>query len=734
MYFSRWFLISIVTAMLTIIVCFALTLSTTVHKPYDEIYENFTGDPRLISSPVSDRPFGGHVLEQNPLTVLLTFVEPVKLAGFSAFFPGNLHSVGSFLPNDFKVYKLLPGGVSFLVDNITSNKQSAYTYKVKTNEKVLGYKLVFSRAAFDQSIQISNVRFFKAKKVFLIEGIIHELYENRTSTYAYWLYVMLFSVLLLIPGLPFIQRLSTRLSIPLSTEALIAISPLLTLLVLSVAGALFILTGSRWFFALVPIYTIAGIRMFVKTRTLLQIKQFFLPVALFIVSLLITTSLQIKRDAIFNLPHIEKYIQAIGYIPNVGGYLGYHADNTLQWGIARTYLHDVPIFSHEADLLRHWEKSGRTMFDRTPLFPVLLTPILAMFGEGHFVYQRFITALMSCYFPIVFLLLTQLFSRKVSLLTSLILLMSPIITFKVFNVEVYFKYIAFYPIMIALFLYKGITKSTLCYILIGLLIALSFSIHPIALPIATVITFLMLLDHFKEKGFNFGVFVSYIPIAAITFLPTLLLLVGWTLFSMSYITNNSSSGAAMSDNIYIMQLSTLSLETLMNKVFNTINLFIPDILSRSDEPIFSKFFRVSLISAITPFLFIELVSGLKLAKAKRYSTAIVLGFAPFLVFILALNPYSLGGYTFFYPFVMPFLIGISLTQLLDRSRTRVIISLVLTIFFMLIPIYWYFDMFAGIGVFTDIRHISFPATFATSTLVTLYILLSCTLLKVAYKN
>lgn len=635
--------------------------------------------------------------------------------------------MSSFLANKFKVYKILPGGVFFLVDNITNNEQSTYTYKAKTNEEILGYKLVFTQAAFDNSVQISNIRFFIAKKAPLIERIIYELHEHRTSTVAYWVYVLLFSTILLIPGLPFIQSLSVRLSISLSKEALFAISPLLTLLVLGSAGALFILTGSTWFFALVPIYTILGIGLLIKKRASLQINQFFVPVALFMTALIITTSLQIKRDAIFNLPHIEKYIQGIGYIPFAGGYLGYHADNTLQWGIARTYLHDVPLFSDEADRLRHgWD--GRVVFDRTPLLPVLLTPVLAIFGEGHFVYQRFLTVLMSLYFPAIFLLLAQLFSRKVSLLTLLILLMSPVITFRTFNVEIYYKFIALYPLIISLFLYEKITHSTLRYILTGLLIALGFSIHPIALPIATVIGILMLFNHFREKGFNVGALVSYIPAAVITFLPTLLLLVGWMLFSTSYIANNSSFDSTLSDNLYVRSLSVFSWETLLNKGLNTINVFIPDILFRSTEPALSNFFRFSLIAAITPLLFRELVSGLNSVNIKRYSTAIILGFAPLIVFILALKNYSLGGYSLFYLFVMPFLLGISFTQLLDRSRMRIMVSLALTVFFMLVSIYWYSD------VFTNMHHTSISATFATSTLVASYILLSFLLLKVANKN
>src|SRR3989344_7447772 len=130
-----------------------------------EAYENFKGDSSLLSPPISPEYYAAYPSGGESVVVEIPFNKPTNISGFSVFFKGNLHSTSSYLPIDFDVFiKSEDGESDYLVERITNNRSSVYKLITDSNKTIVGYKLVIHKAAYEENVKISDLKFYKLEK------------------------------------------------------------------------------------------------------------------------------------------------------------------------------------------------------------------------------------------------------------------------------------------------------------------------------------------------------------------------------------------------------------------------------------------------------------------------------------------------------------------------------------------------------------------------------------------
>lgn len=329
---------------------------------------------------------------------------------------------------------------------------------------------------------------------------------------------------------------------------------------------------------------------------------------------------------------------------------------------------------------------------------------------------------MSLYYGAAYLAVRSYFSKHMAKVVSVLMLLSVHLTYHTFNVEIYFKYFAIYPMFLAIILINE--ESRLSNLISGLLIGTSFFIHPIALVFVAVLFFVYLKKYKISRKFFEKSFVS--------FFPTFLLFIGWALFSR-YMKQKAGLDLPESKNIYLEKLFSFEPEWLFNKLINVVNIFIPDVLLKTfhgsvgDANFFThfiqNFLRLSLIVALSPIFMIVLISSLIKKQLKNYWEPLCFGIGPLVVFLLALHTYSLGGYVLFYPFLLPFLFALIVSQLNSKNFTKRLLALASYPLFMVAPLY-YFS-----GVFIGMNYASVSVSILLRLIILTYIFLSFLLLR-----
>jgi len=697
---SQWVLF-ILGASVFLTVFFVVNPATS-DVPNQEIFQKYNGDERLLLSPIDglDSALGFYIPDLKKVVVEIPFSEPVTLSGFSVFFPGNLHLVTSYMPQNFSVFYQNEVGDWILGNKVTGNSSNFFKFDLGKNVTVQAFRMDFEQASFEKTVFISDLRFYTRVRQTFFENIQNFYNEFHRGLLGYFGLSLLFFLLLLIPGNVLWDAYCKKFNMTLVPMIAFVFSPLISLCILLLLSSLFVLTGIYQFLYLYPALFVICLPVFLKRHLYRSFKPpAFLLLTVFL-PLLIMITLQINRDFLFNLPYIEKYLSNYEFVPFEKGFFGYHADNTMPWGNARVFLNKVPIFSTAADKYR-LGMTGFDFFNRTPVLPLILVPILKIFGESHFIYQLFMNVLVALFFGSMFLLIEKYFSDRVAKIVLVMSIMSAFLVFQVFNVEFFIKFFAMYPATLGIFFLAGKKGSKSWQnICAGFLFALSYLIHPIALFFIIPMFFVFFIRYkFTKKFFQ---------VCVLVFFPLLVSFLSWEVFSRYYKNVHISDvESGTFQNIYEESVLKVEKGMLANKLSNFIIFFVPDFLQRSyNDPLLSlayfkeNFTRRSIVMALTPLLF--LIAFLRVKKkdfVKEIWEPLFLGVGPFIVFLILFHTYSLGVYISFYPFSVPLLLAyiVAKVEHLFRDPQRIYVYMSYP-FFMLAPFYYHS------GLFTTMHH------------------------------
>lgn len=438
-------------------------------------------------------------------------------------------------------------------------------------------------------------------------------------------------------------------------------------------------------------YLVLLTALFIKFKLYRDLMKVRFPIFLMLSAVFIAILLQFYRESMFNLPYIERYLETLPNMP-LKGYYGYHTDNTLPWGTARAFLRRVSIFSEAGSNLRLGQ-AVTSVLDRVPFLSALLVPILAIFGEGHFIYQQFMNVLAALYYGGAYLLVTTHFSRKTAKMVGLFMLLGKELTYKMANVEIFYKYFAIYISLLAFICYAKEIRYK--YLFVGLLLALSFLAHPMTLISAASLGVWCIVSQRPSK--------KIVKNWLIMFLPTVVL-VAVAVFYGRHLRQSFGPSAGEGGNIFLRHLITLDKTFIFNKLVNAINIFLPDVLWRgyrltANQGSFWNYYRStflshSLVAALSPLLFAFGLFSLKKNLLVRYRMPLWFAVGPLIVFLLAFHKYSLGGYVALYPFSLPLLLGFIVTQIYKlKLKARVLLGLSYPLFMFLALYYnsWIFN-------------------------------------------
>ncbi len=677
----------------------------------------------LVSSPI-DPPHGLEIPSGSTVEIELPFEKSINTNGFSIYFPGNWHAVSSYLATDFDVYFQERNKNWTLAEEVKNYSSSSFRLRLPRNQEISAFKLVFHKAAFSNVVQIADLRFFQEKKSTFFTGLAFFLDSQNKSLAAYGVYSALFLLLLLIPGYALIFLLNKKFQkIPSDVEVRLIFSPIVSILILAPLSILYMLTHLDMILYLYLPILFGSAIVLLKNRLFRDFLRAKFYLFLVITVLLIVSALQAQRDFLFNKDYVEKYLDKLEFIPSgySGGYFGYHIDNTRQWGIARTYLHHTPIYSEAADRYRLGDK-GDSALNRTPLLPIILVPIIKIFGESHFVYQRFLNVLMSFLYPGIYLLIKKIFNKRTAQVTSILVLLSVHLTFLPLNAEIYLKYFSIYPVFLAMYLVMNNGRGSLRFLLAGLLLGIAFLIHPLNLLLAATI-FVYYLAHY---GLSKESFIKCL----LSFLPVLLFATGWYLLTL-YI-KNDSAGVVPVQNLYVAIVTSPNGYNLFNKLINFINIFIPDILLKNIDPswgisktLLLNFLKYSLIYSVSPLMFLFALLQLDSKNLRRYSLPLWFGFGPLILFFVLSSGYTYGGHALLYSFCLPFLFGFIVETLWPTPpifRTFILISF---------PLFSLYSLYRWSGVIITLNFKSVIVGSLYIVTFILYLLLSLILTKLS---
>jgi len=635
----------------------------------------------------------GEISPRIPGVIRFLFKESVSFDSFSLFFPGDLHSVCSYLPEDFWVYYLDKDGGWYLLDEVKNNSLPFYQFRSKMKIFAYGIEIVIINPAiydnpFYGGVWYKDLKFYEKERVNLWEGIKYFVNENRSSLPAYWIYYFLFMILLFLPGFVIISLVERVKKIKIEPDLKFVFCPIISIIFMFLGSTLYFITGIKICLSFYLIIFVVTLILFLKFKIYKDIFASKLPLACMMIALFVVFLVISHRDYLYNLQYVGKYLDALDPVP-IDGYAGYFGDNLFPWRIARVFLHRMPLFSLETQSFL----GGTTVFDRTPLLPMIIAGILNIFGEGHFVYQRFIEVLGVLFYGTFYVLIKKYFSKKVAIVSLFLMLINVPLLFLPFNAEYYYKYFSMYPILLAvnLFIFRYDSKK----ILIGILAGLSFLIHPLTLIYSMS---LMLLYFLRYKNI-LRLIKNTLPIPLI-----LIFLCGVWFYSPKLLDTNKNISTSKNgpQSFYFKEITKLDSNLVRNKIINFIYIFIPNILMKGvssekisllSEEFRFEFLRYSLISNITPIIFL-FFSFYIIRNIKKNYEFIILAITPLLIYwIFYLHQYNFffnygGGYYLLYPFVIPFILSYVVNQLSVKKNFIKIIVFGSYIVFMTINLYY----------------------------------------------
>ncbi|MFH1601786.1 MAG: glycosyltransferase family 39 protein [Candidatus Shapirobacteria bacterium] len=703
-------------------------------KEFLEENENDPGWSKTFASLAESQGMTiGQVSARNPGIIRFLFKEPISLDGFSLFFYGNLHSHSSALAEEFWVYCLNQEGEWILLDEVKNNSLPFYRLILPNEVKAKALEIIITKPAFWEDsfsgpIWYKDFEFLKKEPINVIQGIKHFFNENKNSLLSYWVYYFLFLALLFLPGWVIASFIEKKKKLIFDPDLKFIFSPVFSIVFLFLSTILYLLSGAKIILGSYLLVLLISLITFLKMRMYqnpFKPKQalIFILLALFVLFLTIA-----HRDYFYNLQYIGKYLDNLEPVP-LDGYFGYFADNLFPWRLGRIYLHRMPLFSPEAQLFL--EKTN--IFDRTPLLPMIIAGILGVFGEGHFVYQRFIEALGVLIYPVFYVLIKKYFSQRIALITLFLMLINVPLSFTPFNAEYFYKYFALYPILLALILL--ITNKDSNKIFIGLLAGFSFLIHPFTLFFSATLLLVYLVRY--KNIFKF--IRSCFPIMAILLFLFILWSFGPKIFGIE------KTGGGFQNfyfDLYQRRFLELKQNFGLNKLIGFVYIFIPNVLRKGVNaetiPVYSKefsseFFKYSLLSNLTPLFFI-LFLLFAVKNFRRNLELIIFAISPLLLYWLFYvngrnQAFNYGAFYFhLYPFSLPFFLSGAARWLSGRKK------IVKAIFLGSYVIFMIFNLYYISGNFIDMSCASWIVKGLLGMILISYLFLSLLLFNVAVFN
>jgi len=669
----------------------------------------------------------------NPGLIRLSFKKPISFDGFSIFFPGNFHSVSSMLAKEFEVYYLNEKNELILLDRVKNNQKPFYWLKTRSRITTTDLRIIVTKPAFyDENlvgeVWYNNIKFFKKETVNLWNGFKYFLESRNTSLAAYWFYYLIFLLVLFLPGEVIIYFYEKQKNIKIDPDFKLIISPIFSLILLSSGIFFYVISGNKILLNIFWLFFLLAILIFLKDKIWQQVWKGKIPLLFILVALMINFLTIAHRDYLFNMQYIGKSLDSLRPIPREG-YIGYFADNYYPWRIARVYSNRMPLSAPETKNLL-----GETsLFDRTPLYPMMIAGILNLFGEGHFVYQRLIEVIGVIIYGVYYVLFKKYFSPRIALLSSFLLILNVQLSWMPFNAEFFYKYFSVYPILIAYILV--LTKQDFNKFIIAFLVGLSFLIHPHTGFYGLT---LLVLYFFRYRNIKKFIKATY-PILFCLFFLFILWIVLPILFQ-----GNPGKRLGPTFNKYFSEENMIPDGNLfLNKIINLINLFVPNFLldgvqggkiSFFSREFIAEILRYSIVTNLTPAFFILFIFFL-VKKFKEHLEIIVLGIVPLLLFwLIYLNKYNFyfhygGLYFTLYPATLPMMFACAVSYL--RKTKRFVRKIVFASYslFMAINLYYISGNFHG-----QMKCASLTVNLLFYLIILTYFIMSLFLIKIGGKT
>ncbi|MFC1700342.1 glycosyltransferase [Patescibacteria group bacterium] len=653
----------------------------------------FIGNQMLLNSPVQEKNFRVR-LDGNNHEVYFPFSKSLNISGFSVFFPGNYKDTVSYLPTDFDVYfKEAESERWILGEEVRNFNRTSYVFLMGESRNMMGFRMDIKGAFNKNIVQISDFKVLRYKSVTLHKFINNWLLGHSKTFVARILYTMLFLLTLLVPGIVLFNKITNR-SKTFSDSLILILSPVISAVLLAILGIIYILTGFWVVFYIYIFIFIVSLLIFVKDKLYKLLKDNKSALAISLLSIFISILLQSYREGLFNLSYIEHVIDGFSYLP-VSSYFGYHIDNTLPWAISRSFLHRVSVFSDLSNNFRLGHPVT-SVLDKPPLLPIILVPILGIFGESHFIYMQFMTVTTSLFFSTFYLIFKTKFRYKVAVITSLLLLLSCPFTFKMGNFEVYNKYFAMYLILVGIFLenYKEFKGK---YCLIGFLLTIGFLVHPMTLLISIAFPIIFYFKNKHKKKIILKVLLSYLFLFATGVL---------FLFVTSKIRQNYTN--VEGTNLYVdMVFSADKKIIIKDKLLNFISVFLPDIsmlryrISVKDTSFvdlstwyLDRFLLISFISIVTPIFFFIGLRRIFSKESIRQLPLLFYGLIPVTLLFILYPRYAPGWHMQFNIILVPVFLALvvdAVENMRPKSKVFLYISHILFSLLSLYRVSWIFN-------------------------------------------
>lgn len=651
----------------------------------------------MVVAPPTDREHfvSADIYDKGEGEVSLTFQSPITFSGISFYFPGDLGMETSFGAKNISLYYKDDNGKQCLLNRKTGNNKPYYEFYTKNEVRTSTIELTFSEpfvhGKAGGTIRINNLRLYEKGATSPLDSVVTLVKKYDHGVVAYPVYYLLFFLLLFIPGYTFFTKIKNKYKLDFDEELTLVMGPVFGITVMFLSTLLFLSTRIDPSLYLYFLLSVPLIFIFIKERLFINLKKHLTVLTPMGLALLLIFLVIVQRDYRFNMQYVGKYLDELVPVAT-DNYTGYFVDNMFPWRIGRLYLHNYALTNPFAVKLLE----QTTIYSRTPLLPMIVAPIMSVFGEGHFVYQRFLEVLATLFVGAFYILIKKRYPVKVASIAVLLVLLNIQTFLLAMNAEIYYKFFSVYPIFLALimFFFGGKYKN----VIIGFLTTLAFLIHPSTLVYSLTIILLYLVEYRFKKEFLINVF----PVILALFLAT----TGWII--LPRITDNNGT-SQKSLNIYLDEALHSSNNIVTTKTVNLALLFVPNILLTGEKTasVFSAshsfyygLLRYSFISNTTPVYFAFFLFYLFRYFKKDWEPVFLI-IAPLTIYWLFYlnrpNSFSTygGAYFLLYPFVIPMFLTYTTNYLVKESKRIRILVFSSYIVFMAFNFYYLSGIFSN---------------------------------------
>ena len=649
----------------------------------------------ILAPPDSREKFVSVAIGKNEESVLdLDIPNALHLDGLSFYFVGDLTKQPSVGARKIAVYYEDKDGQLKLFDSVENNSQPYYRFFSKHGVETSRLQLRLSEPFYYNlegggDVRINDLHFYKKITADLFDSLKSNFHFYSQSVAAYIFYYFVFLILLFPPGFVVFSLLSKKFNLFFDSEFILILSPVFGIVAMFFTTIIFLITNFKIVLYIYPAVALLLIVEFIRRKLYGELFKNYLIIIFMLIALLCIFLVIVQRDYYFNLQYLGTYLDNLRPIP-IDGYSGYFVDNLFPWRIARVYFHDYALSSPEARNLL----TETTIYDRTPVLPMISANIMSILGEGHFVFQRFLEILAVLFLGVYYSLVRRYYSSKVAVVSVLLVVLNVPIFLIAQNAEIYYKFLSIYPVLLALIVFFFFKRYP--NFIIGCLLALAFFVHPSTLIYSLAVLSLYIFRYKFTKALLRNIY----PVISI-------LLLGFAVWFLVPSFVKDSVTSTNNHSFYISEASKVDKNFILAKTYNLVSLFIPTIfkIGEGSKEAFSFkylfnhiFLRFSIISNLTPlfFLLLPLYFVKKYQEAKRW---IFISISPLIIYwLLYLNQADFffqygGAYFILYPFVIPLCLAFVINYLLKEKMVYKIIILVSYLAWMLINLYYLSGIF-----------------------------------------